>query len=436
MTTTREGGTRPPDTAEPGVERGSRRPAVTAGARTVGVLVSEVTRMLGELVDRTIVFVESWLVDAKRAAYGLAVTRILLGLTGLGLLATNFRTRYYAFGSGSAWNGEAAQPLSDFPQIWLFSGFHRLALNDAAFTAAYLALAALAVLVILGWRTKLVLPIYFVAWVSFIEMNDSLGDQGDNMYRITLLALLFADTAGRWSLDARRRARRDASGPWWRRAWRGLPFVPAWVTNTAHNLVLVAVAFHVCFVYASGALYKAGGTPWQHGYAIYNPLHTQRFGTWPELSELFTTWAPMVTVISWSSIILQMCFPMMLLRRATRVLALIGIGSFHLGIAVLMGLPWFSLAMIAIDAIFIRDRTWKAVSDRVGTVWEESRRSGRSPGSPRGGDGREPEQAVGLPEQPAASGNGSASGQPTTVSDRGQDHAGAPDSAESETMAR
>lgn len=426
MSTKNDGGARPTAGTSPHVGRAPRRPAVTAGARTLGVLGGEVLGMIGGLVDRVIAFAESWLVDAKRARYGIAVTRILLGLTGLGLLASNFRTRYYAFGSGSAWNGETAQPLSDFPQIWLFSGFHHLALNDTAFTAAYLALAALAVLVILGWRMKLVLPVYFVAWVSFIEMNDSLGDQGDNMYRITLLALLLADTSGRWSLDARRRARAPKGGSWWRRAWRGVPFVPAWISNTAHNLVLVAVAFHVCFVYASGALYKAGGSPWQHGYAIYNPLHTQRFGPWPELSDLFTTWAPMVTVISWSSIILQMCFPMMLLRRATRVIALFGIGSFHLGIAVLMGLPWFSLAMIAIDAIFIRDRTWKAVTDRVGMVWRESRRGGAPPGDTGGGDD--------------ASGSGDESGDtpeeaspPRTAE---PDRASAPASAVSETMVR
>ena len=394
-----DGAASAPKAGAPAVAPSQRRSVVTAGAHTLGVLISELFRMIGALMDRGIAFVESWLVDAKRARYGLAVTRILLGITGLGLLATNFRTRYYAFGSGSAWNGEAAQPLSDFPQIPIFSGFHRLALNDTAFTAAYLALAGLAVLVTVGWRMKIVLPVYFVAWVSFVEMNDSLGDQGDNMYRITLLALLFADTAGRWSLDARRRARLPEGGTWWQRAWRGGPFVPAWITNTAHNLVLVAVACHVCFVYASGALYKAGGEPWQHGYAIYNPLHTERFGTWPELSELFTTWSPMVTAISWSSIILQMAFPMMLLRRFTRVIALVGIGSFHVGIAILMGLPWFSLAMIAIDAIFIRDVTWSAVGKRIGTVWRESRAGSTDPGRP---PDDEPDAEPGRSPEPAA----------------------------------
>ena len=38
-------------------------------------------------------------------------------------------------------------------------------------------------------------------------------------------------------------------------------------------------------------------------------------------------------------------------------IALVGILSFHLGIALLMGLPWFSLTMIAVDAIFIKDRS-------------------------------------------------------------------------------
>lgn len=336
----------------------------------LGRLISVGLTSGGNALDRGIRWIEQWLVSTKKARYGLAVTRILLGFVGLGLLFTNFRTRLYSFGSGSAWNGEAAEPISDFPKIWIFSLFHKLALHDVWFTLAILGLAVLGVLVLLGWRTKLILPIFFVMWVSFIEVNDTLGDQGDNMYRITLLTLLFADTASVWSLDAKRRkAAAKARGPWWKRAWQGASYVPSWISNTAHNLALVIVATHVSMVYASGALYKAGGAPWQHGYAIYNPLQTQRFGTWPELSELFTTWAPMVVAISWTSVILQMSFPMMLFSRPTRIIALIGIGGFHIGIGVLMGLPWFSLAMIAIDAIFVRDRTWQTLSRTIKSAW-------------------------------------------------------------------
>lgn len=352
--------------------------------RFVKMIVVQVVTVIASTVARGAGLAEAWLLDAKHARYGLAVTRILLALTGIGLLVSNFSTRLYTFGSGSAWNGEAAEPISDFPKIGLFSLFHRLALHDTAFTLGYLALLILAVLFLLGWRTKVILPLYWVGWTSFIEMNDSVGDQGDNMYRIVLMCLIFADTASRWSLDARRRDAVDRqTGPWLVRKWRGEPILPAWLTNLMNNLVLVAVTCHVCFVYASGALYKAGGDPWQAGYAVYNPLHVARFAPWPELSDLVGMWAPILTIVSWSSIIFQMSFPMMLLNRVTRVIGLAGILSFHIGIAVMMGLPWFSLSMVAIDAIFIRDVTWQRMAGGVANTWHRAR-SGPSEDSGNG----------------------------------------------------
>ncbi|MGK9222255.1 MULTISPECIES: HTTM domain-containing protein [unclassified Microbacterium] len=322
--------------------------------RALGRLVSELLRIVWDVARRAWLFTEAWLLDSKKSLYGIAVTRILLGLTGVGLLLTNFSTRLYTFGSGSAWNGEAAEPVSDFPKIWLFGLFDSVRLDDGLFTVLYLVLLALAVLFTLGWRFKIVLPAYFVLWVSFIEMNDAVGDQGDNMYRIVLILLFFADPAARWSLDARRRARGGDR-----------TILPREISNLLHNLALVAMTAQVCFVYVSGGLYKAGGDPWSGGYAVYNPLMTERFGTWPVLSELITAWGPAVTIASWGSIILQIAFPFMLLSRPTRILALFGIMSFHIGIGVLMGLPWFSLAMIGIDFIFIRDRTWQRALEIV-----------------------------------------------------------------------
>lgn len=321
--------------------------------------------MLLSAVDRISAFVFDWLFSGKKALYGLAVTRILFGVTALGLLASNFSTRLYTFGAGSAWNGEMAEPVSDFPKIWVFSAFHAAMGNDVLYTALYLLLAALAVLFVLGWRFRIVLPIFFCLWVGFIEANDMVGDQGDNMFRIALLLLFFADPAARWSLDARRRAK---SGEWFAEGSQ-----PALLGTVFHNLALVALTAQVCFVYASGALFKAGGAPWEQGYAVYNPLHTMRFGTWPVLSELVTTWGPMVVLFSWGSILLQVAFPLALLTRPTRLIALVGILSFHIGIAVLMGLPWFSLTMIAIDSIFIRDRTWQRLSAGVVKRWKAAK---------------------------------------------------------------
>lgn len=206
--------------------------------------------MVLSAIDRISAFVGDWLFNGKKALYGLAVTRILFGVTAIGLLASNFSTRLYTFGSGSAWDGELAEPVSEFPKIWVFSAFHAAMGNDVLYTALYLLLGALAVLFVLGWRFRIVLPIFFCLWVGFIEANDMVGDQGDNMFRIALLLLFFADPAARWSLDARRRAK---SGEWFAPNSQ-----PALLGTMFHNLALVALTAQVCFVYASGALYKAG----------------------------------------------------------------------------------------------------------------------------------------------------------------------------------
>ena len=310
-------------------------------------------------------WLEEMLTGRYHATYGLAVTRILIGFTGLGLLLTNFNARHYAFGVGSAWNGEIADPKSDFPNIWLFSLFHSAVTTPPLFTAMIIGLALLAIVIIVGWRTRLVLPFYLILWVSFIELNDGAGDQGDNAYRMFMIAMLFADTTRRWSLDARRRksdpAFPEADGGSYR-----------WILIMANNLAIVVLAFQVCAIYMSGGLYKAGGAAWQHGFAVYNPLQTQQFGTWPVLSDLLTAWGPMVVAISWGSILFQCAFPFMLFNRYTRIVGLLGILSFHLGIALLMGLPWFSLTMIAVDAIFIRDRSFEKLNRFLGRWWKST----------------------------------------------------------------
>ncbi|WP_300345367.1 HTTM domain-containing protein [Nesterenkonia sp.] len=323
----------------------------------VPVVVAGAKRQAARLNDLFGRF-EEQLTGSYKATYGIAVTRIVLAITGIGLLLTNFRARHYVFGVGGAWRGELAEPVSDFPQIWLFSLFHRLLPHPGLFTTAYILLGIIAVLVLLGWRTRIVLPIYLVLWVSFIETNDAVGDQGDNAYRMFLLAMLFTNSSMRWSLDARRREKRGNKPSW-------LEKRAPWVLITAHNLALVVLAFQVCAIYVSGGLYKAGGDAWKYGFAIYNPLQTAHFGTWPVLSDLLTAWGPLVVALTWGSLLFQIAFPFLLFNRATRIIALLGILSFHCAIGLLMGLPWFSLTMIAVDAIFIRDRSYRRLERMV-----------------------------------------------------------------------
>ncbi|RKQ95113.1 vitamin K-dependent gamma-carboxylase-like protein [Mycolicibacterium mucogenicum 261Sha1.1M5] len=314
-------------------------------------------------IGRLFATVFDWLTVRKHAQYGIAVTRMLLGVVGIGMLASNVAVRHSVFGNASRWTGDLSNPVSDFPKIFPFSISHALAQTPLGLNSLMAVLAVLATLLILGWRTRIVLPVYLVLWVGFIELQDMVGDQGDNAYRIVLISMLFADSAKRWSLDARRRAAAVDTGRLLPNLWRGVPVLPRELTTLSHNLALVVLTCQVSFIYVSGALFKAGGTPWQDGSAVYAPLHVTQFSTWPELSHWITSWGPATAMISIGTVVVQASFPFALLHRWSRIPVMLAIFSFHAGIGVLMGLPWFSLAMVAVDAIFIRDETWRRIAD-------------------------------------------------------------------------
>lgn len=308
--------------------------------------------------------VEGWLYDQKRALYGIAVARILFGSAALGLLLTNFSTRLYTYGSGAAWSGQLEEPINSFGKTGFFDFFFSIAKNDTAVTIFFLMMMVLAVTLIVGYRARIVLPVFLWLWIGFIETPFFGSDQGDNAMRIAMFLMMFTDHSARWSFDSRRRGRNAGySGNAFAMLWNGARVLPSSLTALWHNLAIIALACQVFMIYVSGALYKSTGEPWQEGTAVYGPLHTMRFGPWPEISELITTMGWSVAIASIGSILLQVSFPGALLFRWTRIPVLFAMVSFHIGIAILMGLPWFSLAMVGVDAIFIRDVTWSRLAN-------------------------------------------------------------------------
>ena len=180
------------------------------------------------------------------------------------------------------------------------------------------------------------------------------ADQGENIFRIALVGMLFAATSGGWSVDVARRMRDIAKGNVLTHLWHGEPVFSQPLVKMAHNLDVVTLTCQVVFIHALGALYKAGGKPWQDGAAVYAPLHVTRFAPWPELSEITTAWAPAVAAIGLGSALIQLFFPGVVLFRWMGIPILFAMIGFHAGIDLFMGLPWCSLAMVAIDSIFVR----------------------------------------------------------------------------------
>ncbi|MBC7593262.1 MAG: hypothetical protein H7288_04890 [Kineosporiaceae bacterium] len=72
-----------------------------------------------------------------------------------------------------------------------------------------------------------------------------------------------------------------------------------------------------------------------------------------------------VGISTYLAVFVQLFFPPLLLHPVSRRIALAFIVLLHLSIAVLMALPWFSLSMIAFDAIFVSSATYAALDLRI-----------------------------------------------------------------------
>jgi hypothetical protein len=125
------------------------------------------------------------------------------------------------------------------------------------------------------------------------------------------------------------------------------------VGNLAHNAALFVIMAEACLIYATAGWYKIQGSRWQDGTAVYYPLHLDYFSPWPALSDLMTSSGTMVMLVTYGTVIAQVAFPFTLFNRRVKNVLLAVMMTEHAAIALLLGLPFFSLAMIAADAVFL-----------------------------------------------------------------------------------
>jgi hypothetical protein len=261
-----------------------------------------------------------------------------------------------------------------------------------------------------------------------------MGDGGDNVIHLMAIYLVFTRCGQVWSLDARRarRAREarargereplDWSGPalWvvlglaltaatlagkldggllggWLTVFWGLWAVQAlwWavgrhargaeprilldlVANLAHNAALFVIMAEACLIYSTAGWYKIQGSRWQDGTAVYYPLHLDYFSPWPALSDLLSAHGTLVMLVTYGTVAVQVAFPFTLFNRRVKNVLLAAMITEHAVIAVVLGLPFFSLAMIAADAVFLPTTFLRRLGDRAARA-----RGGLFPGRDR-----------------------------------------------------
>jgi len=358
--------------------------------------------------------------------YQAAVVRIGFSATWLLFLLREFPHRRELYGPDGPWSWDLAQQLTADNgafTVLMWSG------SQIWFELVYVLAVLASLLLLLGWRTRALSVVFMVGVLSLQNRSIFVGDGGDNVLHLMSIYLVFTRCGQVWSLDARRareaRARvlfdapPDRVGPalwtvlgvllvagtaagkldgdplvpvilwgmwlaqavWWAvaRRGRGEPrMLLDIVGNLVHNAALFVIMAEACLIYATAGWYKIQGSRWQDGTAVYYPLHLDYFSPWPALSDLMSSSGTMVMLVTYGTVIVQVAFPFTLFNRRVKNVLLAVMMTEHAVIAVVLGLPFFSLAMIAADAVFLPTSFLRRLGD--GAARARGRLIARLPG--------------------------------------------------------
>ncbi|MBA0125520.1 HTTM domain-containing protein [Haloechinothrix sp. YIM 98757] len=348
--------------------------------------------------------------------YQTAVVRIGAAATVLLILLREWPNRRELYGPDGTFSHALAERRVD-----LNGAFTALLWSDSMvwFEIGYAFAIVASIAMLLGWRTRAVAVLFMLAVLSVHNRNAFVGDGGNNLIHLLAIYLVGTRCGLVWSLDARRTRRHpgrpDPTGPalwvvlgialavvsvlgyaglvwavvlwslwlahgvWWvvcRYGAGELRTVLDMISNLVHNSVLLVIMVQMCLLYAAAGWYKIQGNRWQDGTAVYYPLQVDAFNPWPALSELISGHAVLILLLTYGTVLIQVAFPFTLFNRRVKNVALVALIAEHIGIAVVLGLPFFSLAVIAGDLVFAPTAALLWVERRL-TGRREARRDGR-----------------------------------------------------------
>ncbi|WP_239738707.1 HTTM domain-containing protein [Mammaliicoccus sp. C-M14] len=257
---------------------------------------------------------------------GLSIIRLGIGIVIIILMATAFPIRE------SLWNNKIFSNVNiEFTSIE-FNIFYTLAL-------------IIIILFTLGIESILFNVLVFIVIALFYNLNGYITDGGNNLISICLFYMIFTKNAQYFSIY---KGKREKFGDY---------------QIALNNLFYFLILFQVCVLYFFSGFAKARGQMWYSGVAPYYVFNINSFTMeWIKpIVNLAISSTFIITLISYLSIFMQMFFPFLLLNKYTKVVAIIGSISFHLGIIFIMGLVPFGIVMIAFDLAFIKNEYYMKI---------------------------------------------------------------------------
>ncbi|MQY13575.1 hypothetical protein SRB5_37230 [Streptomyces sp. RB5] len=285
--------------------------------------------------------------------YSAAVLRIGTGLLALAYLLRDITAAPRMWGPDAYWTPDMAHRLNELND---WTPFYTVSATDSAvaFWLIYGGAVAASAAFTLGWRTRATSVVFVVLLCAVQFRNTFVNDSGDHVVRLLAIYLAFTACGRVWSLDARRVAAREPADGLRTR-----------LVTLLHNTALLVVAGQVMIAYGCAGMFKVQGPAWQHGTALHYALQLNAFRPWPELSGWVISHPFLLLALAYLTVFAQLGLPFAVFSRHLKYPFLAALVASHAGIAVLMGLPLFSAAMVIGDAVFVPDRVWRALARRL-----------------------------------------------------------------------
>jgi hypothetical protein len=286
-----------------------------------------------------------WLAE-PRWLIGASLFRICLGFIVFVFFALHVPER------NLYWGPDGLVSHSDYWQ-W-FGGPHRLGPNLYAlstdprvFELCFWGGFLVTLLFTLGAWTRFMTPAFAVVVWSIYHRNPWVTNGGTRLLCIVAIYLVVADLGARFSVDAAlRKDKRPRSNS---------------VATMLHNTSMIIVIIQLCMVYIFSTIYKLDGAAWQQGTGLYYALQDPQFHVSP-LVDIVTGSAFLVTAGTYATLLYQSAFPWLILHPQLKFpMVVIGV-FFHIGIAVMMGLWWFSAVLIACETVVLTDRQYANIA--------------------------------------------------------------------------
>ena len=208
--------------------------------------------------------------------------------------------------------------------------------SDVNIIALHAGFLFLILLLGLGFYSRIVAALALMIQVVFLYRNFSVAYGADIITCYWLLYLCFIESDRELSLRKKLRLPR---------------FAPKFADLSLSTMGVRLIQIQLCIIYGYTGLEKLKGTVWWEGTAIWSVMSNQQLSTL-DLSFL-QNFPLLVVLLTYSTLIFEIYFPFAVWNSKTRSTWLAIGFMFHLGIAITMGLVFFSGVMVAAYLLFI-----------------------------------------------------------------------------------